>query len=264
MIYVDRQAVDAAGRPIKPRVAWYELAEVETKHALAEASNHQVNRSVYAHEAVKTTLERLFNDKCAYCETKSEGWDVEHFRPKGRVAERSDHPGYYWLAYSWENLYLSCEYCNQRRRDRPRWDDPVSLPAQGKADHFPLADEKTRAMSPTDDIRNETPLLIDPCAEDPEDYLGYGVTGEVFPIDDNRAGKKSIELFHLSRRRLRIQRRKIVDMARKILKVILSESTPDSLRVELRRYLDTELTAANSPYAAVARYVERNPTDFGL
>src|SRR5215468_8122036 len=77
-------------------------------------------------------LNRLFRNKCAYCEEKLSGQpgDVEHFRPKGRVCDATfrqvfidhprwgrniAHPGYYWLAYDWDNLLPSCADCNRFR-----------------------------------------------------------------------------------------------------------------------------------------------------
>ena len=48
------------------------------------------------------------------------------------MAEDSSHTGYYWLAYTWANLYPSCVFCNQRRKDQPTFDDPVLGPATGK------------------------------------------------------------------------------------------------------------------------------------
>lgn len=56
--------------------------------------------------------------KCCYCELREQNKrnDVEHFRPKGR-ADRApgskDIHGYWWLAYTWENLLFSCRNCNQ-------------------------------------------------------------------------------------------------------------------------------------------------------
>ena len=60
--------------------------------------------------------------KCFLCESKithiSFG-DVEHFRPKGGSRQTTDEkamkvPGYFWLAYAWQNLFLACQLCNQR------------------------------------------------------------------------------------------------------------------------------------------------------
>ena len=62
--------------------------------------------------------------RCAYCEGRNsagEFGDAEHYRPKGEVTENRkpiSHPGYYWLAYEWYNLLLSCKKCNSKHPDR--------------------------------------------------------------------------------------------------------------------------------------------------
>ncbi|MEW6279442.1 MAG: hypothetical protein AB1758_12505 [Candidatus Eremiobacterota bacterium] len=127
---------------------------------------------------------------------------VDHFRPKAGVAGVSSHPGYYWLAYVWENLYPTCSLCNCRRRDKPTWQDPTTGPARGKQDQFPLSDELTRAQGPDEDTSKEARLLLDPCEDDPEAHLMFGPQGVVTARNFSMQGKESIRAFHLSRKRL--------------------------------------------------------------
>ena len=121
-------------------------------------------------------LERLFHKKCAYCESRYgqlHPVEVEHFRPKGRVMGDDGnpievdhpvkghihHPGYYWLAYDWVNLFPSCIDCNRMRRhgaDREK---------AGKADRFPV--DGFRAIGPGDEKR-ERALLLNPSDPDPD------------------------------------------------------------------------------------------------
>src|SRR5688500_1280853 len=73
----------------------------------------------YGHDDVKLELERMFHQKCAYCESDygaTEPVDVEHYRPKGaflRPDGSLSNPGYYWLAAEWTNLLPSCIDCNR-------------------------------------------------------------------------------------------------------------------------------------------------------
>src|SRR5215213_1418661 len=75
-------------------------------------------------------LQKVFKGKCAYCDsqiTVTSFGDAEHFRPKGRVTIKKNgkeeivmvngepHPGYYWLAYDWRNLFPACQRCNSNR-----------------------------------------------------------------------------------------------------------------------------------------------------
>ncbi len=163
MIHVDRERRDDNGKPIQPNSAWFDSArlareEVEERaDRLLEAGEStlaelafKANRTLYAHDEVKKALEALFCGKCAYCESKvvaQSHLEVEHFRPKKRVSDRPAHPGYYWLAYEWTNLYLSCKLCNGRYRDQPTREEPTYGEAKGKYDQFPVEDESARAMS---------------------------------------------------------------------------------------------------------------------
>jgi uncharacterized protein (TIGR02646 family) len=270
MIYVGRGANDEAGMLIQPSDAWIESAADSTARAIEEGEEHEIEEDVYRHPQVRAALEKLFHDKCAYCEWKPTGgsdWDVEHYRPKGRVAEREDHPGYYWLAYTWGNLYLACTHCNQNRKDKPRWDDPTESPAGGKVDQFPLYDEGTRVMSPDGNanLLDEHTLLIDPCYDPPEVYLGFDATGQVFSLNGNPYGEATIRVFRLWRRRLRdLRREKLVGVVA-ILKLILKYAGEGNQGVveDLRDLLNAE-KSDDSQFAAVARYVEDNPAFFGI
>lgn len=140
----------------------------------------------YSEFAVRSALDALFHDKCAYCESPYKAVDarnVEHFRPKGRVQEDPDHPGYWWLAAEWTNLFPSCPPCNQRRRqvlyeegltleeieERSRRESEVST---GKANAFPVRGS-SRARRETDPLTGEDPLLLDPCERDPSRHITY-------------------------------------------------------------------------------------------
>jgi uncharacterized protein (TIGR02646 family) len=61
----------------------------------------------YKLDDIRSRLIEIYNGKCAFCEQKVEQYHVEHYRPKAI---------YYWLAFSWDNLMLSCPTCNQYKR----------------------------------------------------------------------------------------------------------------------------------------------------
>jgi len=65
-------------------------------------------KTLYKPKDVKERLFTIYNLKCAYCEKDidDEPKHVEHYRPKDI---------YYWLAYSWDNLLLSCGRCNSSK-----------------------------------------------------------------------------------------------------------------------------------------------------
>jgi hypothetical protein len=122
--------------------------------------------------AFRGPLEHLIGSKCWYTESRNPGTDddVDHFRPKSRVAEAPGHGGYWWLAFDWRNYRLSSHRANRARKNAEAEE------THGKADHFPLLDETARWNSPLDAC-HEQPMLLDPT--DPEDppLLTYGMDG---------------------------------------------------------------------------------------
>jgi len=148
--------------------------------------------SAYKAEDVKTRLEELFFGKCAYCESYYAAQapvDVEHFRPKGRVADAPNHPGYWWLAAEWTNLLPSCLDCNRRRKQgTPVVSGSLQVLYEtmqtGKQDCFPV--EGSRAQPEENDFTRERGLLLDPARDDPDEHLVYWLgddraAGLVFP-----------------------------------------------------------------------------------
>ena len=89
MIQVDRNR-QINGRHIHPGPVWQAKADAETATAKQEGANHAAKDSVYADDRVRAAMEALTHFKCTYCEISLVGfdWDIEHFRPKGRVTER--------------------------------------------------------------------------------------------------------------------------------------------------------------------------------
>jgi uncharacterized protein (TIGR02646 family) len=153
----------------------------------------------YGKTAVRSALETLFHDKCAYCESNISSTgdlQVEHYRPKNKVKleEKWTENGYYWLAADWNNLFPSCVRCNQLRR---YIDEHGKIITGGKGSYFPLIDETKRVLSPEVNIEQEEPLLIDPCVDNPAEHLCFLEDGSVVHRSDK--GRRSIEIYALFR-----------------------------------------------------------------
>ena len=147
-------------------------------------------KDVYGGEEVKNVLITMQNKKCCFCEgtlLDTSPGDVEHFRPKAAILlnNKLTPPGYFWLAYDWKNLLLSCENCNRRE----------------KKNKFPLLDESKRVKPPDPDIGQEKPLFIDPSSEDPEEFISF-VKWMPFAIDKNPRGDATIKELGLERKPL--------------------------------------------------------------
>jgi hypothetical protein len=125
--------------------------------------------------ALRNAFADYSHDKCWYVECRNLGTDddIDHFRPKLGVKEDAAHPGYYWLAFDWTNLRLSCH-----RANRPRTNSETGETG-GKAEHFPLINAQTRAREPGDDIGLEIPALLDPTKMADVVLLSFKPNGEV-------------------------------------------------------------------------------------
>ena len=119
-------------------------------------------RPLWSEPKVKNFLYGSQHGKCCYCERTRDKVevDVEHFRPKAEVEGAETHPGYWWLAYSWENLLIACKTCNQIY----------------KKSKFPLKPGSKRACGENSDLGKEEPILINPLEEDPEEFIEYDLS----------------------------------------------------------------------------------------
>jgi len=193
MIKIHRPPVDA--RP--ELVSWERLAASVTEELIdnQRASDEPDFKSSIWNKA-RDSLTSVFHSKCAACETRlgaREFVGVEHFRPKSRVVEDKSSRGYWWLAYSWDNLSVLCARCNHM-----------------KASRFPIAGK--RALSPSDDLSKEEPLLLDPCVDDPSAHLAFDDNGIVVGKTDR--GRITIEIYGLNREHLVEDRRREIEHAR--------------------------------------------------
>lgn len=241
---------------------------------------------VYSSPAVKALLIDMFKGKCAYCEVSATAGfdgDVEHYRPKGGVTEADNaqikHPGYWWLAMAWQNLVLSCQHCNQSRRQlihQPGQDEATIARellenrrrTTGKKNHFPVAGN-VWVTDHQADVSVEAPLLIDPTIDDPRDLLEWEFERSISTVkakDGNLRAVTTIEILGLNRRNLtearvvvlnqfREKRRTILSRLNEIADPNTSDQSAQTLRMVVLKDLD-ELNAScenNAQFAGMAR-----------
>ncbi|MCB1194064.1 MAG: hypothetical protein KDK90_26745 [Leptospiraceae bacterium] len=165
---------------------------------------------------------KIYVAKCAFCESLDNGtsrYEVEHYRPKKEVAEDTSHPGYYWLAYEWSNLLLSCQTCNRGEG--------------GKHNKFPIANSgrriykerlyRSNITKSSFDLQRlqkiEQPLLLHPEMDDPTLHLIFKNDGKLHGI--TRRGRATIDICKLNRRLLWKNRQKLIEGFRNKIKNLL-------------------------------------------
>ncbi len=204
MIFIDRNAVprpivlDERGRAEDDKARDYFQSEE------ARAGHAKFPFRVYRDKSVREALDRLFQHKCAFCESRighASFTEIEHFRPKQRAIDLdgSHFPvHYFWLANEWRNLYPACEVCNHSKRNR--------FPIAGERAAIDDAEQDPEAL-----FEIEKPLLLDPCREDdrPEQKLVYTEDGLV--TSDDERGRITIEILGLNRTPLVEARRRTLD-----------------------------------------------------
>ena len=196
---------------------WKNSAGKATKAAIADVKAGRKPRFKAAIWAVlKEHLQDLFFGKCAYCEARFQHvafGDVEHFRPKAQVTEELSHPGYYWLAYTFENYLPSCQLCNQ---------------GEAKKNHFPVKGK--RAQSPADSLHQELALLLNPYQDKPLEHLKFWPSqqaqtpGWVSPVDER--GEHSVAVYDLNREALvEIRREEQINVRARFKQLLLEENS---------------------------------------
>lgn len=210
-----------------------------------------MQQGVYGGAAVKQALSRAQHGKCAYCEIRieSEWGTVDHYRPKGAVRQTrsgiEESPGYFWLAYTWENLLVACSRCNMH-----------------KGDLFPLARPRDRARVEDSDagLAREAPLLIDPTAEDPELHICFDAE-RAYAIDVGRRAGATIEMLGLNSPVLLDARRNDYQLLSGFLDLLETARTgreiPDNLLIKASRFVATSAMASGR-FAAMVRALIRS------
>lgn len=161
--------------------------------------------------------------KCGYCEmdVREQALPIEHYRPKGEASridwqrlappkavdgvsrcddqrfaqglpptnrdrvKWTDHDGYWWLAWTWENHVMACGACN------------TGL----KTTRFPLRNGSAVLSAHQQPPGGELPLLLDPTATDPMAHIVFEDQNgrwQAFPRDDSPEGDWTIHVFHLN------------------------------------------------------------------
>ena len=168
----------------------------------APGCTSDIRHELYNTREVKERLKTDQHCKCIYCECRLNGdyGHIEHFRPQKGYSIPPDNtlhtPGYYWLAYEWSNLLLSCSTCN----------------TSYKQNHLALCSETSRRIA-AHDTSAEEPLLINPSAEDPAQFVEFHehiLAPRTTGGTESAKGRHTIELLGLNSRKYLVSNRRTV------------------------------------------------------
>ena len=154
-----------------------QLTKASDAYAAQGAPSRELTALLTGYD-VMGVKETLFSDqhkKCAWCETRARlsSSPIEHYRPEDGAWRNLPHEPrsvsaghYWWLTWTWENLFFACPRCNDQGH---------------KANYFPLEGGTTEALVPPGpllpnvpfDLSGERPLLLDPAVDDFLDHVRW-------------------------------------------------------------------------------------------
>ncbi len=183
----------------------------------------------------RSLLSVVFNDKCAYCESPitAGAGQIDHFRPKSGAVDLNGEKSpehYWWLAYEWKNLYLSCLECNL-----------------AKGNKFPVKGQRAAIDSGWDEILKEKNILLDPCIDNPEDHLVFSKDGVVTATGER--GEVTIDVFGLNRPSLVTPREAVISTVEHQLSQAFMLAASEG---QIKSILNDVLSPLR-PYAAACR-----------
>jgi len=219
-------------------VAAYNLAP---RGYISGVHKFKILPKIYGHKSVKSSLKKSQHNKCCFCEKNhvEEHGAVEHFRPKGgfkinRTQKTLTQPGYYWLGYSWDNLFYVCSFCNG---------------ANHKGNLFPLVNEAIRATSHNGNINAEDPYLIDPSVINPRDHIYF--KGEL-AYGSTKYGSETINICGLNRESLFNKRKEHIEHLDMRLFLITKSADQDSAEVKKAKAYLKDAVLPSAEFSAMA------------
>ncbi len=208
MISIDKTKIDKPA-VFDNTVIQTKLLDIKDK----EKPGKDIN-SLYNHDTVRTALNELYNNKCAYCEGIANSAQftsrIDHYRPKNGIKNIKNHKGYWWLGYEWTNLLPTCEKCNIKKSNQfPLKLNTTRISDNLDKEYFFKNNEFIFNNFTIDKLEKEDRLLLNPEIDKVEEHLFFSPTGEIKYLTDK--GKKSIEVYDLNRSSLIFERRAIID-----------------------------------------------------
>lgn len=177
------------GHPHRGKVKW----KIATKQVLHDfvttpvlfTTGRYLFNADYGGAEYRRKLLECQGPKCCYCEKPLHNGAIEHFRPKGAWQQvrgtAFTQPGYYWLAYSWDNMLISCTECNQSGQ---------------KGNYFPV--NGVRGAAPSD-CSAEDCTIINPAKIDPTIHITFNLSVPTGTVVGGR-GDENISIFKLKDR----------------------------------------------------------------
>lgn len=201
--------------------------------------------SRYKLDDIRDALNIIYKGKCAFCEQKEELTHVEHYRPKDI---------YYWLAFSWDNLLMSCPTCNTHKL--------ANFEIDGVLANFENTELNVRNINSSSAAYDtvEIPKMVNPEVTDPNGLIYFEKDGRI-KSDDPRFSY-TIETCKIDRKSLNDSRRSLLDRFREHIRdaFIINVNEHDqqvAITTNTRNFIRDSINE-NEDFLAFRRYVIAN------
>lgn len=201
--------------------------------------------SRYKLDDIRDALSIIYKGKCAFCEQKEELTHVEHFRPKDT---------YYWLAFSWDNLLMSCPTCNTHKSTNFEIDGVLA-----NFENTELNIRNINSSSTTYDAI-EIPKMVNPEVTDPNGLIYFEKDGSI--KSENPRFSYTIETCKIDRKGLNDSRRSLLDRFREHIRdaFIINANEHDqevAIITNTRNFIRDSINE-NEDFSAFRRYAIAN------
>lgn len=228
--------------PLTSRTTHTRRIELINAGAYTDHANYN-NR--YKLDDIKDGLAIIYKGKCAFCEQKEELTHVEHYRPKDV---------YYWLAYSWDNLLMSCPTCNSNKS--------TNFDLDGARATFTNTEDSVRNINTSSNTYDliESPRMVNPEITDPLGKIQFEKDGKI--KSDNIRFAYTIEKCKIDRKGLNDRRRSILDRFKEHIRdVFVANSTVNdqlvAIETNLRNFINDSINC-DEEFLAFRKYVIAN------
>lgn len=275
-------AEDATARVIEQWENWKVVLEKwqQQQPRVGDPPEFKAAWEEYIWKGIRLWLaEYIFYHKCAYCETFEVGHidDAEHFRPKGQVRTKSGivktfhvdgtteiiHPGYFWLAYRWENLLPSCNTCNRYNGKKDAFPvgkdhvavrlitDPTELKKLRRQQRKSQNINGVFYLEPEDLDQIEDRLLLHPYFDRPAKHVYFQADGRAAPLTGSKQGQASIDVYDLNERGKVTRRSQTqeIDALAYMTRITAAAPKPDRMKSAAEEIAE-EYFRGTRPYAA--------------
>lgn len=166
----------------------------------------------YKQTDIKLALQDVYKGKCAFCEQTEELTHVEHYRPKHI---------YYWLAYSWDNLLMSCPTCNTNKSTNFDCDGVQETT-------FDNSEANVRIINSSSATYNliEIPKMVNPEITDPLGQIHFEKDGLI--KSENPRFEYTIEKCKIDRKSLNDSRRSLLDRFKEHIRDVFIMNTSEN------------------------------------